>query len=138
MSVSQGYRLAQSLVWSDQEFSLAEFVKQYEEPFQRADGVYASIDDIYEETISQISVSEDSDYSEYTELDGAYKSVARSHVKRLLRYLGMSAFVETLENELIDGTMLMTLDQESLESLNVQTFHSKKLLRFIGGWRPDV
>ncbi|CAB4025865.1 Hypothetical predicted protein [Paramuricea clavata] len=32
MSVSQEYRLAQSLVWSDQEFSLAEFVKRYELP----------------------------------------------------------------------------------------------------------
>ena len=59
-------------------------------------------------------------------------------VKRLLRYLGMGAYVETFENELIDGTMLMTLDQESLESLDVQIFHCKKLLRFIGGWRPNV
>ena len=32
MSVSQEYRLAKSLVWSDQEFSLAEFVKRYELP----------------------------------------------------------------------------------------------------------
>jgi hypothetical protein len=50
----------------------------------------------------------------------------------------MGAYVETFENELIDGTMLMTLDQESLESLDVQIFHCKKLLRFIGGWRPNV
>ncbi|CAB4032427.1 Hypothetical predicted protein, partial [Paramuricea clavata] len=32
MSVFQEYRLAQSLVWSDQEFSLANFVKRYELP----------------------------------------------------------------------------------------------------------
>ena len=32
MSESQEYRLAQSLVWSQQDFSLAEFVKQYQLP----------------------------------------------------------------------------------------------------------
>ena len=32
MSVSQEYRLAKSLVWSDEEFSLADFVKRYELP----------------------------------------------------------------------------------------------------------
>jgi hypothetical protein len=32
MSVSQEYRLGQSLVWSNQEFSLADFVKRYELP----------------------------------------------------------------------------------------------------------
>jgi hypothetical protein len=59
--------------------------EEYEEPFQRADGVYASIDDIYEEAISQSSVSEDSDASEYTELDSAYKSVRQKPYGKLLK-----------------------------------------------------
>ena len=59
-------------------------------------------------------------------------------VSRLLRYLGLKDYVEKFENELIDGTMLTTLDRESLQSLNVQQFHCNKLLRFIGGWRPNV
>jgi hypothetical protein len=44
--------------------------------------------------------------------------------------------VQTFENELIDGTMLVSMDQESLESLGVKQFHCKKLLDFIRGWRP--
>ena len=44
--------------------------------------------------------------------------------------------MQTFENELIDGTMLVSMDQESLESLGVKPFHCKKLLDFIGGWRP--
>jgi hypothetical protein len=59
--------------------------EEYAEPFQRADGVYASIDDIYEEAISQSSVSEDSDASEYTELDSAYKSVSQKPYGKLLK-----------------------------------------------------
>ena len=59
-------------------------------------------------------------------------------VSKLLRYLGMKDYVETFANELIDGEMLTTLDQNSLQSLNVQSFHCNKLLRFIGGWRPNV
>jgi hypothetical protein len=57
-------------------------------------------------------------------------------VSRLLGHLNLSDYVQTFENELIDGTMLVSLNQESLESLGVKAFHCKKLLDFIGGWRP--
>ncbi|CAB4022339.1 GRB2-associated and regulator of MAPK [Paramuricea clavata] len=57
-------------------------------------------------------------------------------VSRLLGHLNLSDYVQTFENELIDGTMLVSLDQESLESLGVKPFHCKKLTDFIGGWRP--
>jgi hypothetical protein len=57
-------------------------------------------------------------------------------VSRLLGHLNLSDYVQTFENELIDGTMLVSMDQESLESLGVKQFHCKKLLDFIGGWRP--
>ncbi|XP_028412274.1 uncharacterized protein LOC114535089 [Dendronephthya gigantea] len=59
-------------------------------------------------------------------------------VGKLLIYLGMEKYVETFEDEFIDGSMLASLDKESLQSLNVGPFHVKKLLRFIGGWRPRV
>ncbi|CAB4044247.1 GRB2-associated and regulator of MAPK, partial [Paramuricea clavata] len=57
-------------------------------------------------------------------------------VSRLLGHLNLSDYVQTFANELIDGTMLVSMDQESLESLGVKPFHCKKLLDFIGGWRP--
>ncbi|XP_028412273.1 uncharacterized protein LOC114535088 [Dendronephthya gigantea] len=59
-------------------------------------------------------------------------------VSRLLRYLGMGSYVETFESELVDGDMLSSMDQDALESLNVSSFHVKKMLKFIGGWRPNV
>ncbi|XP_046858183.1 uncharacterized protein LOC124451613 [Xenia sp. Carnegie-2017] len=65
-------------------------------------------------------------------------SLSVTDVSRLMTYLGLKDYVETFENELIDGSMLITMDKESLEFLNVKTFHCKKLLRFIGGWRPNV
>jgi hypothetical protein len=59
-------------------------------------------------------------------------------VSRLLRYLRLADYAETFENEFIDGSMLASLDQQSLQSLNLKPFHCKKLLDFINGWRPKV
>lgn len=65
-------------------------------------------------------------------------SISVADVSRLLRYLGMGSYVETFESELVDGDMLSSMDQDALESLNVSPFHVKKMLKFIGGWRPNV
>lgn len=178
---------------------------EYEQPSEKSEGLYASVDDIYE-----CADESDSD-SEYTELDALYKPVnphsyeklhenppkatppplpissppskitnippphqtssppplpttnppkspedkqaiyeaiakfpqditglSVADVGRLLKYLGMGNYVQTFERELIDGSMLATMDQESMESLDMTVFHVKKLLRFIGGWRPNV
>ncbi|XP_046858002.1 uncharacterized protein LOC124451431 [Xenia sp. Carnegie-2017] len=65
-------------------------------------------------------------------------SLSVADVSRLLKYLGLKDYVETFENEMIDGSMLMTMDAKSLEFLNVNSFYCNKLLRFIGGWRPYI
>jgi hypothetical protein len=70
--------------------------EEYEEPFQRPDGIYARIDDICEETISRSSVSEDSDASGYTELDSAYISVSQKPYGKLLRNPPKSELVVSL------------------------------------------
>ena len=59
-------------------------------------------------------------------------------VSRLLKDLGMENLVEIFAKELIDGPMLASMDKESLQSLDLSSFHIIKLLRFIGGWRPKV
>ncbi|XP_028407352.1 uncharacterized protein LOC114529975 [Dendronephthya gigantea] len=59
-------------------------------------------------------------------------------VGRLLEYLGMKKHVEIFRKEMVDGSMLACMDRESLHSLDVDPFHAKKLLRFIGGWRPKM
>ncbi|XP_028407365.1 uncharacterized protein LOC114529989 [Dendronephthya gigantea] len=59
-------------------------------------------------------------------------------VGRLLNYLGMEKHVELFADELIDGSMLASMDRKSLQSLNVDSFHVTKLLKFIDGWRPKV
>ncbi|XP_028412276.1 uncharacterized protein LOC114535092 [Dendronephthya gigantea] len=58
-------------------------------------------------------------------------------VGRLLRNLGMEMYVERFKAEMIDGKILAELDKENLQSLDVSTFHITKLLKFIGGWRPN-
>jgi hypothetical protein len=67
--------------------------EEYEEPFQRADEVYASIDHICEETISRSSVSDDGDASGYTELDSSYISVSQKPYAALLRNPSKSELV---------------------------------------------
>ncbi|CAB4021370.1 GRB2-associated and regulator of MAPK -like [Paramuricea clavata] len=64
-------------------------------------------------------------------------SLSITDVSALLNYLGMRNYVETFEAELIDGAMLASMDKESLESLNLIPFHVTKLMKFIGGWRPN-
>ena len=58
-------------------------------------------------------------------------------VGRLLKCLGMGKYVEIFKDEMIDGQILADMDKESLQSLSVSPFHIKKLLNFIGGWRPN-
>lgn len=59
-------------------------------------------------------------------------------VGMLLINLGMEKYVEIFANEMIDGSMLASLDEASLKSLDVCPFHVIKLLKFIGGWRPNL
>ncbi|XP_028407364.1 uncharacterized protein LOC114529988 [Dendronephthya gigantea] len=59
-------------------------------------------------------------------------------VGKLLVCLQMEKYVEIFKEEMIDGRMLSDMDKESLQSLNVSPFHVKKLLNFIGGWRPKL
>ncbi|XP_028407366.1 uncharacterized protein LOC114529990 [Dendronephthya gigantea] len=59
-------------------------------------------------------------------------------VGKLLVCLQMEKYVEIFKKEMIDGRMLSDIDKESLQSLDVSPFHVKKLLSFIGGWRPKL
>lgn len=57
-------------------------------------------------------------------------------VAQLLKNLHMDRYVQTFEDELIDGNLLKKLKESDLESLKVSSFHSTKLMEFIKGWRP--
>jgi hypothetical protein len=61
-----------------------------------------------------------------------------TEVSKLMRNIGMGNYAEMFEAELVDGDMLTSMNAESLQSLNVSSFHITKLLKFIGGWRPNV
>lgn len=58
-------------------------------------------------------------------------------IGEVLMCLHMQSYVATFEDEQIDGAILKDLDLPSLESLNVSKFHGKKLIKFVGGWRPQ-
>ena len=57
-------------------------------------------------------------------------------VGRVLRCLNMHKYVETFAKESVDGRFLVSLELEHFNALNVGSFHAKKLLNFINGWRP--
>ena len=59
-------------------------------------------------------------------------------VSRLLSSLHMQFYANKFQEEQIDGKMLMTLDEAKLCSLDISPFHVAKLMKFIGGWRPNV
>lgn len=63
-------------------------------------------------------------------------SLSVTDVSQLLEYLEMKDYVKKFEKEMIDGSLLKTMDKGTLDALNVDKFHSRKLLEFIGGWRP--
>lgn len=59
-------------------------------------------------------------------------------VSNILKNLNMAQYSERFENELIDGNLLKQLGKSDLESFHMESFHCKKLLNFIQGWRPQL
>ena len=66
-------------------------------------------------------------------------SLSVSEVGDCLRNLNMERHVDTFEGNLIDGEMLLTLNEQLLSSLGVSNmFEQKKIIKFIHGWRPKT
>ena len=57
-------------------------------------------------------------------------------VGEVLKSLNMGCYVATFKDEMINGQMLVTLDEECLRSLKMNAFHCRKMIKFINGWRP--
>ena len=67
------------------------------------------------------------------------RSLSVSEVGDCLRKLNMERHVDTFDSNLIDGEMLLTLNEELLSSLGVSNmFEQKKIIKFIRGWRPKT
>ena len=67
------------------------------------------------------------------------RSLSVSEVGDCLRKLKMERHVDTFESNLIDGEMLLTMNEELLSSLGVSNiFEQKKIIKFIHGWRPKT
>ena len=59
-------------------------------------------------------------------------------VLQCLRGLNMHQFEKTFRELQVDGSMLVCLDEEALESFGMDRFHRLKLLKVIAGWRPQL
>ncbi len=59
-------------------------------------------------------------------------------VAKILCVLDLERYAGTFEEELIDGAMLESMDEETLESIGMNPFHVKRMLRYINGWRPNI
>lgn len=75
-------------------------------------------------------------YGRMSRLPDDLSSLTVEDVGMLLVDLHMEHYVETFEEEMTDGDILKGMDLDTLLSLNIDLFHSKKLLKFIKGWRP--
>ena len=54
-----------------------------------------------------------------------------------LNMLNLNHLVEIFEVNQINGSLLISLDDEDYQDLSIQRFARKKLLKFVDGWRPD-
>ena len=54
-----------------------------------------------------------------------------------LKILNLNHLVDIFDSNQINGSLLVSLDDEDFKDLNVGRFERKKLMRFIEGWRPD-
>lgn len=59
-------------------------------------------------------------------------------VLECLRGLNMQQFEKIFSEHQVDGSMLVCLDEEALESFGMDRFHRLKLLKVIDGWRPQL
>lgn len=59
-----------------------------------------------------------------------------SEVSDLLGHFHLDAFVDVFAENLVDGGLFVSLDEEDLRSLGMNSFHCKKVKKIIDGWRP--
>ena len=59
-------------------------------------------------------------------------------VLKCLNALNMKKFEDIFSERQVDGNMLVCLDEEAMESIEIDRFHRLKLLKFIAGWRPQL
>jgi hypothetical protein len=59
-------------------------------------------------------------------------------VTKILCVLDLERYAGIFEEELIDGAMLESMDEEILKSIGMKPFHVKRMIRFINGWRPNI
>ena len=89
------------------------------------------------EEVRRIPVDKDqSSFLTLSEVPQDLSVLSVEDVGRVLRCLNMHKYVETFAKESVDGRFLASLELEHLNALNVGSFHAKKLLSFINGWRP--
>lgn len=68
------------------------------------------------------------------------KDLSVSEVCQWLTKLGLSQYIDTFEQESVDGKLLLDLDTEMMQDLGISnSVHRKKLIKFIqDGWIPKV
>ena len=59
-------------------------------------------------------------------------------VLKCLNALNMQKFEKIFSEHQVDGSMLVCLDEEALQSFGMDRFHRLKLLKVITGWRPQL
>ena len=59
-------------------------------------------------------------------------------VTKILCVLDLERYAGIFEEELIDGAMLESMDEEIFKSIGMNPFHVKRMIRFINGWRPNI
>lgn len=59
-----------------------------------------------------------------------------SEVSQFLRHFHFDDYVKVFAENEVDGSLLVSLDEEDLKALGMNSFQCKKVNKLIGGWRP--
>ena len=73
-------------------------------------------------------------YAELVRIPHDLSPLTVNEVAQLLKNLHMDCYVTTFETEMTDGKLLKHFQDEDLHSLNMSSFHVKKMVKFINGW----
>ena len=89
--------------------------------------------------ISQCSQNRQVSHARNIQRQQEIAMMGQAEIGRLLTKLNLQRYIECFAKELINGTLLLELEEETLHhDLGMTRFESRKLYKYVLGWRPNI
>ena len=105
-------------------------------------------EDLYEVAVDSSCTLVDKNIGSHTAWKQFYSIVEQSSkeistwnmqdVSNCLQDLKLGKFTSVFNDSMVDGQLLLDLDESVLRDLGLNLFEARKLRKFIFGWRPDI